>query len=536
MKPFFSYRMLVLAVLACTVALPASPARAQTGEDALRFSQRFPAVGARMVGLGGAGIAGVGDYAALYTNPAGLAYLQRSQLSGALSAVSTTDETRFFTPALGPSLADRDIRETELGNLAYVYRAPTVRGSFVVAAAYNQVASFDRHLYFDADNASSSITDFFLPFDNVGGGVDYYYDIDQDDLGYFPVFGDRISELAYDAGAIEFLFERVDASNPTPRQDLFWQAVAPGTTVQQQGEVLESGRMRELNFGGALEAAQGVMVGLSANLVFGTYRFDATLNETDVYDQNTADDYSVVDVVDDREYLGFRSLRFGQGFESDLTGFNLRAGVSLTPARNVRLGFSVETPTFYSLSETYYRELETFFDEGGSLSGGQDFEYEYEVTTPWRLGAGLSYDAGSLLVSGDVEYVDWSQLELDASDADYSAANAEIREVLEPVLNLRGGVEYRLGSLALRGGAAWQPDPRNYEIQLGDGGETDRSRLYYSLGLGYQFSPQFGIDLGWMQSRFDDVYVPYDDPDIEVPFVEESVVRNRFVVGARISF
>src|SRR5690606_33665946 len=125
----------------------------------------------------------------------------------------------------------------------------------------------------------------------------YYFDIDQDEFGFFPVFDDPISELAYDAGAIEFLFEDVDANNPVPRRELFWQAVAPGDVVQQNGEVVESGRMREVNFGGALEAAQGVMVGASANLVYGKYRFDARFEEIDILDQGTVDDYSVIDVV-----------------------------------------------------------------------------------------------------------------------------------------------------------------------------------------------------------------------------------------------
>lgn len=496
-------------------------ARAQTGEDALRMTQRFPAIGARMVGIGGAGIAGVADPAALFTNPAGLAYYTNSELAGALSSLSTTEEARFFPPGADPNLADRDIRDTQLGSVAYVYRAPTVRGSFVAAVGYNQVNSFDRNFVFSGLNNTNSITDSFLPYADE-------FEVREDDAGYYPVFFNPIPELAYRAGAIEFLFENVGTSD-----DLFYQAVAPGTTLEQAGDVIEEGRMSELSFGGAVEASKNVMVGLSANLVFGSYRFDNQYNELDVQNETTEDDYEVI--LDDGSLFGFQELRYNTGFESDLTGFNLRAGVSTEVAPSVRLGLSLETPTFYTVSESYFSELETVFDVGGSLFDESRGQFEYEITTPWRLGGGVAYDGGSFLITGDVEYVDWSQLELDASGEDFTDVNRSIRENLEPVFNTRAGLEYRLGNLALRGGLALQPDPRSFDIEFEEG-STDRSRTYYSAGVGYQFAEQFAIDFGWTQERFDDFYEPYGDVATTPPAVEEEVVRNRFLVGVRVTF
>ena len=49
-------RWMVLAILSLGLAL-ADTALAQTEEDALRFSQRAPATGARMTGMAGAGMA-----------------------------------------------------------------------------------------------------------------------------------------------------------------------------------------------------------------------------------------------------------------------------------------------------------------------------------------------------------------------------------------------------------------------------------------------------------------------------------------------
>lgn len=513
-------RAMRLVLLLALVLAPA--AWAQTAEDVLTFTRRAPGVGARLTGLGGASFAGIGDYAALYSNPAGLGLMQSSQFTGSLSALSTGTEARFVLPGAGTSLEDRALRDTRLGNLAYVYKAPTTRGSLVVAAAYSQVASFDRNSLFGATHNTSSITQTLLPFDDE-------FRVVTDGGRLVPEFtGGRrgsLPELAYFSGAVEFypsLYERGDY----PFEPAVWYE----TTVEQAGEIIEDGHMSELNFGGAFEASKGVLVGVSANLLFGRYSFRYLLDEYDVNGEN--DDYS----VEDGDYLGFSSFHYTDAFESDLTGFNLRGGFSAEVAPGVRLGASVETPTFFSITDEYERVFETVFDQGGALLEDEDGTFEYQLRTPWKLGAGVGYEAGALTLLGDVEYVDWSQARFEAKSASLSGPNDDIRASFEPVVNARVGAEYRLGDLALRGGFAMQPDPRNYEIDQAKGGQTDRSRTFFSAGIGYRFAPQFSVDLGWMQERFDDQFRPYDDPDIATPVVDESVVRNRFVVGVRVAF
>ena len=225
-------------MLALFVLTFAPTASAQTGEDALRFSERSPATGARSVGIAGTGIAGIGDYSALYTNPAGLGYVKSSVVAGGLNIISSQDETVFQTPNFENS-REASLSETRLGNLAYLYKAPTRQGSFVVGLAYNQIGTFERQLDFSGRNATNSITDSFLPYADE-------YEVDQDADGYFPVFFSAIPEIAYFGGAIEFLSENVE----DPTAPLFYQAVMPGTTIEQVGEVIEDGQMNELSLGG----------------------------------------------------------------------------------------------------------------------------------------------------------------------------------------------------------------------------------------------------------------------------------------------
>lgn len=507
-------------------AMLPSMSLAQTGEDALRFTDRAPATGPRMMGMAGVGIAGVGDYGALLANPAGLGYIGSSVLGGSLNTLSVVDETRYQT-AGRTSAGEGDIRGTHLGNLAYLYKVPTSQGSLVVGAAYNQLNTFDRSVQYAGPNSGSSISDSFLPYSGE-------FEVVEDNEGFpMPQFFHVIPELAYNAGAIEFLSENVGTTQP-----LFYQAVVPGTTIDQTGDVLEEGRMSELSFGGAWEAAPDVMVGLSGNFSIGTYRFNSFYAEDDTRDENAPEDYIVI--LEDRELQGFDYLEYEQGFESDLTGFNLRAGVSGEVASGVRVGLVLETPTFYNISEEYFRDLVTGFDQvvgvnqNPVMSSSQEGDFEYSLRTPWRMGGGAAWTQGNLLVAGDLEYVDWSQMEFDSDDGTFDDENRNIRENLDPVWNTRIGAEYRFASVAVRGGLAWQPDPRSFEIQSA-GEATDRSKFFLSAGVGFHFADQFIVDLGWMQERFDDEFVPYGDV-AEPPVVEEEVVRNRVSVGVRVRF
>ncbi len=511
-------RIRILAGAVALTALIAAPAQAQTAEDALRFTERSPATGPRMLGMAGVGIAGVADYGAMFANPAGLGYFQSSTAAGSLNSLWATDESSYQT-AGRTTPGESDIRATNLGNLAYMHKLPTSRGSLVLGAAYNQINAFDRSLRFGGPNAGSSVSDSFLPYEDE-------FEVVEDDGVFAPRFFHVIPELAYDGGAIEFLSENVGSN-----RSLFYQAVVPGTTIDQEGDVLEEGRMNELNVGGAWEASPNVMVGVSANFAFGTYTFNSLYEEADTRDENLPEDYVVV--LPDGDLRGFNALFFEEGFESDLTGFSLRAGVSTQLSQGVRLGISAETPTYYQISEDYFRDLETLFDEGGSLSASQNGQFEYSIRTPWRLGGGAAWEGGDLLVAGDVEFVDWSQMKFGAEDGSFDAENRTIRENLDPVWNTRLGAEYRFGRLAVRGGFAYQPDPRDVEIQ-NRGEASDRSKTFFSAGVGYQFGRQFTLDFGWMQERFDDEYVPYGDVDAP-PVVEESLVRNRFSAGIRIA-
>ncbi len=514
---------LILAVLLLGASVESS--QAQTAEDALLFTQRLPGTGARSIGLSGTGIAGLGDYSDFFTNPAGLGYVKQSQVSAALNFLSATNEGFVSAQGFGNPI-EEELTDQSLSNFAGIYKIPTNQGALVLGATYNQTSSFSRNLFFQGLTNEESITDVLLPFDDE-------FQIGESDGIFFPEFFADLPEIAYLGGAVEFLSENVGTDGP-----LFYQAVNPGSTIQQSSDVFQEGSLKELSFGGAVEAAKGVMIGASLNFSFGRYEFESFFDEFDINGENTSDLYVVID--GDTEYQGFDQVTYTERFESELIGANLRVGVSAEAAPGARVGLTIETPTFYRVDEAFETEVATFFDNGLSLAyGGQPGDigrgtFEYDITTPWRFGGGLSYSISGLTVLGDLELVDWSQMELDASsDRNFFAdINRSIRDDFKAVVNSSIAAEYTFNNFTARVGYALQPDPNDGLLSLGDGTalDPDNKRSYVSAGFGFTFSNAFAINFGWMQETQEDIYIP----DFTTYTVTEDIIRNHFQLGLSI--
>jgi len=509
MKSLYTYAttstrwLFFLAVFAWMVP---TTVQAQSEEDALRFSQRAPATGARLIGLGGAGIAGLADWSALFSNPAGLGWLRKSQAVGTLNTFSTTDDGLF----LG-QFQDQTSNRTRLSNLAYVHKTPTARGSMVFGIGFNQTGTFGRELFFSGQNEQNSITDYFMPLPDE-------FDISFSDDGEVTVdFFRPISFIAYETYGIDFDQGLYDDGVDVP----FLPAVTAGT-VEQTGDVFEEGSMNELSFGGAIEAARGVMLGVGANLTFSNYRFERVFEEFDINDANDGTNGTT----------DFNALTLIEDIDTDLVGINVRGGLSARVLPQLRVGLTLETPTYYSVDETFSSRLNTEFDNGDTYAEEDFGANDYHISTPWRFGAGVAFEQSGLLVSADIEMIDWSQLRLEAGDGFddfvFDDVNRRIRRNFDSVVNTRVGVEYQFGPVAVRGGYAVQPDPAETAV-------LDRKREFVSAGVGFSVQDQLQINLGWMRGEFSDQYQPYTEVN-NAPIVQEEITQNRFAVGVQVSF
>lgn len=495
------------------------PAVAQDGADALRFLQQLPGITATSNGIAGTGIGGRTDASAFRTNPAGLAWNDMSWFSASLSNQSVSDQATFRAPG-STTLLEPDVSSTGLASLAYAYRVPTTQGRLVVGAGFNQTSSYGRSLFYDGTNNANSITDFFMPLPGE-------FELNEDADGVFPSFSRDLSFIAFETFGIDLSPDLIDAGDAVP----FLPAVSAGT-VRQVGAVEEDGRMTELSFAAAVEAAKDVMIGVSIKIPFGSYDFLREHTEEDI--QNDNDGFGGT--------TDFSSLRFVESFSSDFVGVNARFGLSALVAPGARIGLTIETPTYISVEESFNTTLETTFDNGDFFSYGSGLtetagsgQFDYTITSPWKIGIGGSYSISGLTLLGDVEWMDWSQLELDADGFSFDQENQDIRRTLDAVVNARLGAEYQIEKLTLRGGFAMYPDPRDTESPLVASDGVDRDQTFFSAGLGYAFSTEVSASISWMQGQFDDQFLPYTDVS-GAPVVNEDVTTNRVLLGFTFGF
>ncbi len=503
----------------------ATGASAQTAVDAIRFSERQPGLAARALGMGGVGTAGLGDYSAVFSNPAGLGYMKASSFSGSLSLYSTSDDATY---SIGSSdlLTPNDITDTQLSHLAYTYKAPTRRGSLVFALGLSQTASFSRELAFDGSNPNNSATDFFMPLSDeftvdVSAGADGISGTADDE--FTPSFTRDLSAIAYNIFAIDLDVDAFENGDPVP----FFPAVTTGT-VDQQGLVTERGAMHEVNIAAAYEASKNVMVGFGINIPYGKWELNRGFTENDSRNDNDGSGTTV----------DFDRLEWDQFVESRLAGVNLRGGVSFVMPNGFRGGLSVESPTYYYIEEDFETIITTVFDDGFTDTYGDDSSedigkgsFDYNLITPWRLGAGIGYSNRRFKVMLDAELIDWSQMEFDSDVFSFAEENRDMARNLDQVVNAKLGAEYLVGSFAVRAGLAGISDPRNLDL-LTD--PVDKTRIFGSLGFSFYPNNKFALDVAVAQDAFDDEYTPYNI--VGAPVISEVVRRNQLAIGLRFFF
>ena len=511
-----------------------SSASGQVLDDVIRYSQRFPAPSGPVMGTAGAGLmAGREELGTLVGNPAGLGWMSTSMVGGDFAAQRARNNSRFLTPD-DNATAERTASDYRLGRLGGAYVFPTEQGSAVIGVAYHQINTYERGFDVAGTNASNSITPTFLP-SSAGFSAE---EVEED--GVYNLAFDRVrSRIAYDAGAIRFSSSDFEGGNFP-----FAEAATPGggQTIQQQDDVFESGQMNEINIGGAVEVAPGVMVGGGLNIAFGSYRFERFYRETDLRSVNSRSQLNDTYSPDGTDLEGFKELRFERRIDTDLSGANFRMGVSAELTDGLRSGLLIESPTWYSVTEVFGARIETAFDcngqgcdpngvpglSSGSLTGN---EFEYRLQTPWRIGAGLQYTQSGLMIAADVEFVDWTQTSVTADNESFSELNREIR-ALDATVNASAGIEYAFDQVAVRGGAAYRPDARGESFSDVNGESTDRNRLFFSAGVSYTPTETFALHLNWLQERVDDQSASYDGG----PSIREQLQRNRFVLGMTFRF
>ncbi len=467
-------------LLLLTLSL-APGASAQFLEDAQRLAVPGFGVGARSLGMGNAYTGVANDFTALYWNPAGLTQSQMGEFSFGLSYLDAKDLGSFFNNQMS-----NNANATNLNSLGFVTPLPVRRGAFSLAFGFTRQANFTSGLTFSGFNPLSSIVQTWAP-----DGKPYPADLS--------------------------LAEQLELAHADTVTGRFISPIKGN--VQQSGTVTEAGGLNNWMIGGAMDVAPNLSAGVTLTYVSGSYRYDRDYHEQDV---NHIYAYP----------FDFADIRVQDFIEDDISGVNAKFGLMYRSPGFFRLGFSIKTPTAYSVKETYGTKATSTFRsqdaEGNSTYGPVDNpgSDEYDVHTPWVFSGGASFAIGSLLLSGDAEYTDWTQTRFANANQDVMDQNTDFATVYKGTLNLRGGGELELPRLGvrLRGGFMYLPS-----MYKGDPKSFDHK--YWTVGAGIPLGEYTMLDFGFAHGWWDTYRVNYDaGTDVPSPRVDEQITSNTYLL------
>jgi long-subunit fatty acid transport protein len=170
--------------------------------------------------------------------------------------------------------------------------------------------------------------------------------------------------------------------------------------------------------------------------------------------------------------------------------------------------------------------MKSTFDNGDWFTYKfKDLQNEYDIVTPLVVGGGISRIFGDLLVSADLEFTDWTQMEF-RPVRDYLDNNQTIKDIFRATVNYRIGAEYEISQvgLRLRGGFAYTPSPYKND-------PTAYNKKLITGGLGYIFSDVVAIDLGYGYGFYDTFHTNTVDPDnIRVAVTDEQITTHNAII------
>ena len=458
-------RLLVLALAIICAAAPFH-AKSQSFIDALRYSTFEPVGTARALGVGG-GMGALGaDFSVASTNPAGLAWYRKGELTITPGFLHSSARSTLLSGSNNPEQRENK-GNFHFGSFGLVTasdpKGPDWR-SFNFAIGLNRLRNFNRSVNFQGDSQGSLIDRFLEIANSDAGPTDFEAD------------------LAIRAFAIYDL-----------NQNGFYESdfeLAPNVLVRRAQTINTTGGINELVFSFGANYKDVLMIGATLGIPFLRFTEEKSYDEADA----------------SQEVPFFDNLQYFESLSATGLGLNAKLGFIVRPNQMFRIGGAVHTPTRFRLSEDFYSELTYNYTESGIAQTGNarspDGSFRYSLSTPWRFIGNVGVlvnKAGFLTLEAEYVSFDNAKLGFDGFPDDERIANQNISERLQPALNLRLGGEFVYEAFRFRAGVGMQ--------QPGARAEEDPN-FSFSAGVGVRGRSIF-LDLGYRRTGFNEVYEPY---------------------------
>lgn len=498
---------------------------AQAPEDILRYSY-FPQHGsARNMAIGGAMGSLGGDINALFVNPAGLGLYKTREI--------------VLTPGFGFNNNKADYRGTnsaakksgfDLGTSGLVigFNNPYSKWtSQAFSIGINQTANFNNVVSYNGTNNQSSFSEQYAE-EISANNIDINGTLNNPRFAYgsYPaiytylvdVFKIKDPNRADSISVIRGLPERL---------------LDKGIALNQQKIATTKGGIYEVALGYAANMDDKFYVGGSLGIPIVNYHRVTSFKESDP-SGNTNNDF---------DYFQYNDTLSTKGF-----GVNLKLGAIYKPVEFLRLGLTVHTPTYYSLTDRETSAITTNsenYTSHGTLSAnsrlftsGTEGSVRYTATTPWKLIMSASYVFREIndtrkqraFVTADIEYIGYPGSNFKADGQTITSDDQQYYNQIKSVINqqYKGAFNYRLGgelklnTIMFRLGGAYYSNP--YKTA-----ELKSNIVQGSGGIGYRNHGIF-IDLTYVHNLTKDVNFPYRLSDKANTFAVQQNTRGNVVM------
>lgn len=429
----------------------------------------------RYVGMGGAFTALGNDISALHLNPASGSVYRNDNFSFSLGFQNRNSQTSF----LGNNQEFNDFNFM-LENIGLVKKFGS-KGKYFVSLSFQKQADFSNFY------SATGINEYnYNPNTGLETGVtlgEYWLDAanplyryDDTSLGFTD---DELAQMGFleEASSLESVL-LTDTNGYATIYD-YWPDDA--TTINYRVE--ESGGRNEfaVNLGGNFEDKfyYGIGVGFTSL----NYRRVARITESGYADSS----YITESIVNYRN-------------DVDASGINLKLGFIYRPVQALRIGASLETPTWWYRVDEYQSVSVDALAFDNTYYQGTEYRIDdirYSIKSPMITRVGAAVVLGKhAIISADYEYTDNKNLTLSERDKyDYSEFQKEWKNATQSSHALKGGLEIRLGAVYLRGGYQYRT---SFFKEIS---EYESERHVMAFGIGYK-AGSMGIDLGYSLANY----------------------------------
>ena len=519
-------------------------AGAQSMYDAITFSQNNYYGTARTMGLGNAVTAVGGDLGTIGINPAGSAVSYYGQFTvtpgltisssspyfsswgeDKYTAGSSVSHTRFTLPNCGISMSFATGRSHGLKNLTFAFVS-------------NQTNNYN---FSNQAFGRNSLSSKFAEFANAAYGYDESVLAAYSSFNSSNVPWDVLT--AYQAGTFGS-YRQGDYSGYVGNTEKIASDgsyhYVPGELSQTSG-ISRWGSKNDIVLNMGLNYNDNLYIGFNVGIPSADYRYSEYFSEAPV----TVEQFPIA--FEEGETY-FRSATYDYEYAADVSGIYAKAGVIWLPAKGVRLGAAIQSPTAMTIKERWeYGATSSFQDsyfDGDVVS--PEGEYTYGLRTPYIVNLGAAVTIGTKgLVSIDYEMADYSVMKFRdiysegffSNDDSFYDVNQTNRNFCGLAHSLRAGAEIKVTpAFSVRAGYGISTSPeRHWRNSAGEDVTADDyladfadykngvlslvSSQYYkenvhsfSLGLGYSSPGSFFVDIAARCTKYPaTVFAPYYD-------------------------